>query len=329
MKHFRRNFILVVVAMVVLSAVTSAAIICGEWRVYIPAAVLLVIVIGCAFGLLGKVTSQMSVFVDALDMNDTSMKFGVGSDDPQLERLSKSMDHIITSYRIKNLELETRKLYYDRILSVMTHEMRNSMTPVVALSDDMKAHPEKYQGEVLDDALDLISEQSSSIQRFLDAYAQLTHLPAPCMEDVAVSRFIGNISDVMRFELSERGMRDDLISYTMGADMSIRIDCDLMRQVIVNLLRNALDAVADRGDEARVELSVTLSDGAPYIRITDNGCGMPSEVMENLFQPFFTTKRGGSGIGLYLARQIVFLHGGDLKVSSTPSHGTTVSITLQ
>lgn len=100
-----------------------------------------------------------------------------------------------------------------------------------------------------------------------------------------------------------------------------------MNQVMLNLLRNALDAIAEK-DDGKIEVVATLSDMHPYLTITDNGGGITPEILTNIFQPFFTTKDGGSGIGLCLSRQIVRRHGGDLSINSQPGKATVVMITL-
>lgn len=329
MKRFRLNIVLLVGGIVLFSAGAALAFAGGDWRLGVPAAVLAVILIAGLFVLIGRFTGLMSMFVSALEMNDSTMRFDIGRDDGQLRRVSDAMNRIMGIYRSNRIELETRKLYYDRILSVMTHEMRNAITPVVALTDDMTAHPDKYRGDDLADALSLISDQSSGIKKFLDSYSQLTHLPKPQIESVASVEFVNQIREIMVLEISNRGMAPDVISYMVGADMVMNVDRDLMRQAIVNLLRNALDAVASKGGDGRVEMRVTLSDGTPYIYITDNGNGIPASVQSNLFQPFITTKQGGSGIGLYLSRQIARLHGGDLTLSSSASRGTVAVVKLQ
>ena len=92
--------------------------------------------------------------------------------------------------------------------------------------------------------------------------------------------------------------------------------------VVKELVENAIDAGASI-------VSVEIREGGvSLIRVTDNGCGIPPDMMENLFQPFFTTKPGGSGIGLYLSRQIIRMHGGDIELMSSSPWGTSFSISL-
>ena len=109
--------------------------------------------------------------------------------------------------------------------------------------------------------------------------------------------------------------------------MMLSIDPALMNQVMLNLLRNALDAVASTPNP-RVEVVISVSDTHPYLTVSDNGEGIPEKVMDNLFQPFYTSKPGGSGVGLSICRQIVRRHGGELTIRSRVGKGTDAVITL-
>ena len=286
----------------------------------------LVISIILLWRLVRRVIRSMSDFMDALDMNDTTIRFAE-SHDPDINRMSNTMRRIMAVYSSSRLELETRKLYYDRILRIMTHEMRNAITPIVSLSADMKRNPDRYKGENLNEAVSLISDESQSIRRFLDSYYELTHLPKPKIEAIDVMEFFTGIRKSFAIYLTDNGLDPDIMDYTIPVDMRLRADRDLLGRLVTNVLRNAVQAIAGI-PEPRIHLDVSVSEGHPYISIEDNGCGIPAELMPNLFQPFFTTKPGGSGIGLCLSRQIARLHGGDFTITSTPGHGTKALITL-
>ena len=276
--------------------------------------------------LVQRLIRSMSDFMDALDMNDTTIRFAE-SHDPDINRMSNTMRRIMAVYSSSRMELETRKLYYDRILRIMTHEMRNAITPIVSLSADMKRNPDRYKGENLNEAVSLISDESQSIRRFLDSYYELTHLPKPQIETIDVMEFFTGIRKAFAIYLTDNGLDPDIMDYTIPVDMRLRADRDLLGRLVTNVLRNAVQAVAGV-PEPHIHVDVSVSEGRPYISIEDNGCGIPAEMMPNLFQPFFTTKPGGSGIGLCLSRQIARLHGGDFTISSTPAHGTKALITL-
>lgn len=276
--------------------------------------------------LVRRLIFSMTSFVQALEMNDSTIRFA-DSRDPDINGMSQAMRRITSLYNSGRLELETRKLYYDRILRIMTHEMRNAIAPIVSLSADMKKNPERYQGENFTEAVSLISGESEGIRRFLESYYELTHLPKPQIEAVSVKEFMSGIRKSFSVYLSERSRSDINIEYTVPVDMIIQADKDLLNRLVTNVLRNAVEAV-EAVENPRIEVKISVSGGHPFISIEDNGCGIPPEVMTNLFQPFYTTKPGGSGIGLCLSRQIARLHGGDFTLVSTPGHGTKALITL-
>lgn len=326
MKYFRLNFILCIAGTVLFTASTTLCFAAGRYAPAILSMIPAVISVVLLWRLVHRLISSMSDFMNALDMNDTTIRFAE-SQDPDINRMSQTMRRIMAIYSSNRLELETRKLYYDRILRIMTHEMRNAITPIVSLSADMKRNPDRYKGEDLNEAVSLISDESQSIRRFLDSYYELTHLPKPEIEAIDVMDFFSGIRRSFAIYLSDKGLDTDIIDYTIPVDMQLQADMDLLGRLVTNVLRNAIDAVASV-PSPRIHVDVSVSEGRPYISVEDNGCGIPAEMMPNLFQPFFTTKPGGSGIGLCLSRQIARLHGGDFTITSTPQHSTKALITL-
>lgn len=207
----------------------------------------------------------------------------------------------------------------------MTHELRNSITPIAALSDDMKKHPSRYTDRNLAEAVNILNHESSVIKNFLDSYYELTHLPAPKTVITDVKEFFRRIDKSI--SLQSLTPHTDIITYTIASGMKIDMDPDLMHRVMVNLIKNAAEATADK-ENPHILITASLPEGHPMITISDNGCGMTGETVDNLFQPFYTTKTDGNGIGLSLSRQIIRLHGGDIKVISSPGRGTTIHITF-
>ncbi len=281
------------------------------------------------WSLLTKLITTMSTFVSALEMNETTMRVEAGGD-IELQRMSDSMNRLSSIYHENMKELQTSKLYYDRVLKIMTHEMRNGITPIVALTADMKQKPERYHGKTLADASHLLHSQSEGIRRFLDSYYTLTHLPEPKFVEIRAGDYFDDLKFLFKAELGQRNLSEDTISYTIPEDMTLTIDNLLMNQVMINLLRNSLDAIAadDPDKKAKVEVVLSVSETRPYITMKDNGCGMAQDVLNNLFQPFFTTKDNGSGVGLSICRQIIRLHGGEISIKSQQGKGTAVIITL-
>ncbi len=314
MKKIRLNFICSL--SVALFGAATAGFLFAKGILY-PAIIMLILTGISVIILISSAHSLINTLIDlakAIKMEDFSVRFPK-SDCRKLNTFASGINGIIGKYQENTVALETRKLYYDRILRIMTHELRNGITPVEAVSADMENHPNKYTGQQLRDSARLIREQSGEITRFLDSYYNLTHLPAPRLEHISVSTFFNNIRKSFETILSRHGLPSDTISYVIPNDMQIEADPGLLRQVISNLLGNAIYAVSDINNP-NIELTVSISEGHPFIEIKDNGCGIPEKSIDFLFQPFFTTKSGGSGIGLCLSRQIARLHGGDLKLTS-------------
>lgn len=326
MRHLRRNIAGLCVAMMLFAGLAAWAFTVGETARGLLAVIVALYAMVALTALVRGLVRSMSSFVAGLEMNDTTMKVEAGGDSDMRE-MAASMNRLSALFHDNMSALETRKLYYDRILRVMTHEMRNSITPVISVASDMERHPERYRGEAMLEAAALIREQGCGIKRFLDSYYHLTHLPAPDLTEVRASEFFESVHRAALTEMEERGLANEQLALTVPTGMTMTVDTDLTRQLLTNLLRNAFDAIAGQPD-GKVTMTVTTSDGAPYIEVADNGPGIPQEVMANLFQPFFTTKEGGSGIGLCLSRQIARLHGGDLTLRSIPGHGTTAALTL-
>lgn len=266
-------------------------------------------------------------FAKSLEVRDTTVVFDPYSDDPMLSETLEIFNNLISLFHSITMDLETRKLYYDRILKVMTHEMGNSITPIMTICMDVKKHPERYSGKKLQEAMTLVDKRTRGINRFLKAYHNLTHLPPLRIEKVDSHDFMQWLSPLVDVELRIRNLPVSICHLNVSGSIPLYIDSDLMSQVMVNLLRNALDAVADI-DNALVIITLSTSDSRPYIIVEDNGCGILPEMHDELFQPFVSTKTDGTGVGLYLSRQIVRQHGGDLRLISTPGKGTRTIINL-
>lgn len=325
MRRFRINIALLLVGLIIFTATATCLFVSGLWPQGCLTLIAAAACIAVMIHLQSKLIGIMSAFVKSLEMNDTTMRVEADGD-RELQAMSESMNRISELYRENMRELQTRKLYYDRVLKIMTHEMRNGITPIVAISADMQTHPERYQGKAFAEACGLMHSQAEGIRRFLDAYYNLTHLPEPKLTEIRAGDYFQSLRKIYNSELERRILPDETVSYTIPEDMVLTIDTSLMNQVMMNLLRNALDALPAEGGSVKVVLSV--SDSRPYLTVTDNGSGMTQETVESLFTPFFTTKPNGSGVGLAISRQIILKHGGTIRIQSRPSKGTTVAITL-
>ena len=325
MKRFRLNIALLL-ALIIISVIGATILFLnGLWAQGSLGFIVTALCIFALWHLQSRLIGTMSAFVNALEMNDTTTRIILGGD-YELQKMSESMNRISDIYSENMRELQTRKLYYDRVLRIMTHEMRNGITPILAIANDMVAKPERYQGNKFSEATQVLLLQAEGIHRFLDSYYKLTHLPDPKIETIKAGDYFKSLRCLFKAELDNRNMPEELVSYTVPEDMSLNIDTSLMNQVMVNLLRNALDALPPEG--GKIEIILTVSDSKPFLTIKDNGKGMTQDTINNLFQPFYTTKPQGSGVGLSICRQIIHKHGGDIRLQSQDGKGTSVFITL-
>ena len=295
-----------------------------------PFAILCLMFLLCLAGglwfLIKRLIHTMQSFVAGLEMNDNSMRFNFGKDDPELREMAQAMNRIAVIYRNSRREHETRKIYYDRILKVMTHEMRNAITPVISLASDIQSKPDKYKGENLIETVSVIKEQSMEIKRFLDSYHELTHLPNPEKETVPALEFMDSVRAGISGIVPDIDI-DNTVQFVVSPNAMLFIDKGMMLQVMRNMIKNALESVVGT-EMPSVVVTTSISGESTLITIEDNGKGISQSVLPNLFQPFTTSKPNGTGIGLFISRQIVRLHGGDLIIRNHPGKGVQVQISI-
>jgi two-component system, NtrC family, nitrogen regulation sensor histidine kinase NtrY len=201
---------------------------------------------------------------------------------------------------------------WQRLIRVIGHEINNSLAPIKSIAGSLESMlardriPDDWH-EDMRRGLAVIAARSDSLSRFTTAYARLAKLPAPRLEEVHVPELVRRVVGVEpRLDIRIDG----------GPDLTIRADSDQIEQLLINLVHNAVDAALQTGGGVCVgwkHEGRTLA-----LWVDDEGTGLPNA--SNLFVPFFTTKPGGSGIGLVLSRQIAEAHGGSLTLDNHPDH---------
>jgi nitrogen fixation/metabolism regulation signal transduction histidine kinase len=209
---------------------------------------------------------------------------------------------------------------------ILSHEMMNSLTPICSLAEGLPARlPAELAASDLADALEVIARRASGLMHFVDRYRRVADLPAPTAGPIAAEDLASRLVTLMGPLMAERGVAFEARCNPKG--LVLFADPELIEQALINLLKNALDAVEGRAG-GRVTLGFASIDGAAVIAVGDNGPGLAPDAAEAAFTPFFTTKAGGHGIGLSLARQIALAHGGRLEHRPIEPGGAAFVMTL-
>lgn len=223
---------------------------------------------------------------------------------------------------------ETESKAWQKLLNVMTHEIMNSVAPISSLADTLKNRLKTYSsensGEVdLDDlelGIDTIKRRSEGLLKFTESYRNLNKITRLDLKKVLARDLFENLNSLMQPTLAAKNIELNIVLRDMH--MAIDVDVNLIEQVLINLLVNAIEAVKDRQNPA-ITLSAELSStNKPILKIADNGVGMPLELIDKIFIPFFSTRKSGSGIGLSLCKQIMMLHKGNIQVQSVENEGS-------
>lgn len=247
----------------------------------------------------------------------------------------KETSFTIVSFQDIRNELEEKELEsWQKLIRVLTHEIMNTAIPVATLasviSQMMVDENEKILDQITEESkqdifkgLKTIENRSQGLTQFVESYKHLTQLKPIKLKETNLKDLIGDTITLLKPNLKKQGIS---LVYE-EKDILFQADKELFSQVIINLMLNAIEAINDRAN-GMIKIQTSHFENQVTIRIEDNGTGIDQQVLDDIFVPFFTTKKEGSGIGLSLSRQIIRMHQGKLSVKSTDSSGTKVSIEI-
>lgn len=228
---------------------------------------------------------------------------------------------------IKN-EIQRKEMEaWQRMTRVLTHEVMNSVTPLASLSDTLMLILSEQSSEILEsdqlsdvkEAVSTINSRTKGMLRFVEDFRRLARVPKPVLELVDLEDVVSSVLLLSKVQFEKYGIH--IVNEVPSVKISL--DRSLIEQVLINLLKNAQDALNAVESRKEIKIEVSPSDEFLMLGISDNGCGIPREKLDRIFVPFYTTKPEGSGVGLSLSRQIMFQHGGSIDVSTTNDQGTT------
>ena len=198
---------------------------------------------------------------------------------------------------------------WERLTRVLTHEIMNATAPITSISQSMLTRSD-VKGTPLEPGIQAIHNASQHLNHFVDTYRKLLQLQQPSIQQITLLAVLEEIQQLYPQITWHRQVADNII---------VSIDRNMLRQILINLIKNAIEAGATR---------IAMEQSANTLYISNNGQPIPPEARQNIFVPFFTTKRTGSGIGLSLSRRLMIQQGGYLNLEDRPRNGyhTTFSI---
>jgi two-component system nitrogen regulation sensor histidine kinase NtrY len=244
----------------------------------------------------------------------------------EIETLGSALEQMradLTTYRDRLLTSE-RQAAWSEMARKVAHEIKNPLTPIAVSVADLRRSYEQQRAdfpEILDQAVRTIADEVETLKRLLSEFSDFARFPAPHPAPCLISAILADLETLYGREVAA----GRLALERPDREIEFSADAGQIRQALVNLIHNGLEAV---GGEGRVAVSATNDPGVVTIAVSDTGPGLSAEQRARLFTPGFTTKAGGSGLGLTIVERIVNDHGGTISVESGSGRGTVFRIRL-
>ncbi len=242
--------------------------------------------------------------------------------------------HLISFSDLKN-EIEQKEIEaWHKLIRILAHEVMNSVTPVTSLSETLKSMlTDPHSGQIkspssldtqdlkdMSEALNTIVRRSRGMLSFVEEYRKLTKLPAPNPELLNLKKLLEECAQLMRADAEKRGIPIEI--EVQQPSLAVKADRKMIEQTLINLISNALYAM-EKCEQPLLKLKAAFKDDFTEISVSDNGKGIPEDILPSIFIPFFSTRKNGSGIGLTLIKNIMKQHQGSVQVESKEGIGTT------
>jgi nitrogen fixation/metabolism regulation signal transduction histidine kinase len=286
-----------------------------------------VVALGIGYVFISRITKPLARLTEATrrigdDANSPMLAVTTGGEIGQLERAFNAMSQNLARAREEKIQAE-RKATWQRVARVIAHEIKNPLTPIKLSTERMYEKflmQSKDFPDVIKSTTSTILTEIANMQKLVEAFHTYAKFPEPSLRPADLNQVVTEACTLFSGESTP-------VTCTCVEGMPpMSLDAGQMREALTNLIRNGLEAVAESGEPGRVTVT-TLADGSQVrVRVEDTGCGISPENMDRLFQPYFTTKAHGNGIGLALTERIVSMHGGTVTCESTVGKGTTFTI---
>lgn len=293
---------------------------------------------------LAKIKDDLPASLMALKAGDSRLfKVFTGDELLQLSMTATDFrmhneDFTLVSILNISAELDEKEIEsWQKMIRVLTHEIMNSITPITSLAstvhemmiikedDRIKLKQlDEEDIESLDSAITTIQNRSQGLLHFVEIYRNLTRIPKPNFRYFRIQEIFDRCSLLLKPKIDQHGILCSVRVFP--PDLMITADPDLIEQVVINLIINAIDAVNEVVNPKIDILATINSSNRVIIDFQDNGTGIMPDIMDKIFMPFFTSKKHGNGIGLSLSRQIMHLHKGSILVKSKPEEGTVFTL---
>ena len=293
----------------------------AESRLWFCAATLSLLLLATAIHLYRLQMVQIRMMrnlAESLRHDDMMISFRSPYRNRPMEEIAEDLSEAMRNFRTRMLERNEMEAW-QKLIRVLTHEIMNSITPILSLSETLSEREMNERNyAVMQQGMKTICRRSKGLLEFVENYRKLTRLPAPMRRLVSVRELLTDLRKLYP---------DPAIHiYVPTEDIILNIDRAQVEQVLINLLKNAREACAKLPNPC---IEVGTADALSWkclIYVRDNGEGILPDVQDKVFVPFFTTKPGGSGIGLSLCRQIMNRHGGNITLQSAIGQGSCFTL---
>ncbi|MGM0406959.1 MAG: sensor histidine kinase [Bacteroidota bacterium] len=278
-------------------------------------------------------TSKEKSFIIPIQVNNELQKIAIH----QNNFILRGKKLKVVSMQNISAELDKEELEsWKKLMHVITHEIMNSVTPMKTLAyslfemykdnDKPKTIKEIDQHSIDDTFMGLkaINNRVHGLMRFVESYRKLYKIPEPIFCNFAFKEIVDELNHLFKDILKEKNIA---LNIRGEDDLKLFADKVMITQVMINLIKNAIDAVQETSSP-EIVINNFFKFNEIIITISDNGKGISAEELKDIFVPFYTTKKNGTGIGLYYSKMIIFMHKGQIRVNSKVNQGTTFSIHL-